>query len=70
MILVTGASGKTGKAIIRALVSKGKHVKAFRSHQLVSNPRGSLRDFLRSPSKNFLRVARLGRAGSFCLFRE
>lgn len=29
MILVTGAAGKTGRAVIRALVKRGEHVRAF-----------------------------------------
>ena len=29
MILITGANGKTGRAIIKALLSKGERIKAF-----------------------------------------
>jgi len=29
MILVTGANGQTGRAIIKALLSKGEEVRAF-----------------------------------------
>ena len=54
MILITGAAGKTGKAVLRALTKRGQLVKAlvFRSEQVREVERLGVKDILMGDMRN------------------